>query len=116
MVPTRLAEPQVWAPTGITASGITTGTTGRPTTGRLDTGSTSSTVAGRPTSGTVRVLVRPTGSIVRVPQYEHLHRKIVQVLEFVQGAPKIKESPIISSLCAKRLEDRDDYYALIFNG
>ena len=100
MVPTRLAEPQVWAPTGITASGITTGTTGRPTTGRLDTGSasgtvavrptgsTSSTVAVRPTSGTVRVLVRPTGSIVRVPEYEyyeHLYRIFVQVREFVQA-------------------------------
>ena len=96
MIPTRLAEPHVWAPTGSTASGITTGTTGRPTTGRLDTGSasgtvavrptgsTSSTVAVRPTSGTVRVLVRPIGGIVRVPQYEHLHKKFVQVLEFVQ--------------------------------
>ena len=96
MIPTRLAEPQVWAPTGSTASGITTGTIGRPTTGRLDTGSasgtvavrptgsTSSTVVVRPTSGTVRVLVRPTGSTVRVLQYKPLHRDFVRVLDFVQ--------------------------------
>ena len=71
MIPTRLAEPQVWAPTGSTASGITTGTTGRPTTDRLDTGSTPCTVVVHPTSCTVRVQVRPTGSIVRVPEYEY---------------------------------------------
>ena len=100
MLPTVLAEPQVWAQAGSTASRIATGTIGRPTTGRLDTGSTSgtvavrptgstpSTVAVRPTSGTVRVLVWLTGSVVRVPEYEyyeHLYRIFVQALEFVQA-------------------------------
>ena len=83
MLPTTRAEPQTWAPASSFTTTSTTGTTGRPTTGRLDTGSTlgteptgiaSGTVAVRPTSGIVRVLVWLTSRVVRVPLYEYLHK------------------------------------------